>query len=379
MTQEDIKIDRRALLQRFCSLVAIDNESFDERAMADAVIAQLSTLGLTAKEDDAAARIGGNAGNLYACLEGTGALADAEPIALCAHLDSVAPARGKRALIAEDGSICSAGDTVLGADDLSAVAAMLETVRLLQEYRLPHRPTELLFTVCEEPYTLGSRALQPERIPLRSRKIFVPDLTGQVGTAALAAPSIVALTITVTGRASHAGFAPEKGIHAIAVAARALSKLKLGHVDSDTTVGIGTIHGGTVPNAVPEQCVLQGEIRGYADARVREELVMIRTIFEAEAQAAGATVQLVTEQRTRAYAIDAGAPIVTLFRDACRRADVECLMTRTFGGSDANTFAERGYQTLVIANAMERIHSVQERSHADELERLCRLLMALVT
>ncbi len=374
---ERFDIDREALLRRFCALVAVDNESYCERQMADAVIGQLAELGVEVKEDGAAERIGGNAGNLYAYLPGRGTLADAEPIAFCAHLDSVTPAKGKRVVVDADGAVRSAGDTVLGADDLSAVAALLQMADTLQQTKVPCRPIELLFTVCEEPYTQGSRAWREDELPLRSTKIFVPDLTGKVGTAVIAAPTIVALHIVVTGRAAHAGFAPEAGIHAISVAANALSRLTLGHVDRETTVGIGTICGGTVPNAVPERCELRGELRGYDDARVWEELENIKTVFSEEAAVQGAAVRMDTEERTHAYTTDPTSPIVAMFRAACERSGLPCVLTRTFGGSDANTFAARGYHTLVIANAMKDIHSVQESTDLEEMTRLCRLLTEL--
>ena len=372
-------VDGAALTELFCRLVAIDNPSYGERQMADTVTTHLRALGLDVIEDGAAKRVGGNAGNLYAYAPGVGALADAVPIAFCAHLDSVSPAVGKHAVVGADGRITSTGDTVLGADDLSAVAAMLEAFRLLRQSGVAHRPLELIFTVCEEPYTLGSRMLSESEIPLRAKDVFVPDLTGRVGTAALAAPTIVALTVTVHGRASHAGFAPEKGIHAIAVAARALAALSLGHVDPETTVGFGTIEGGTVPNAVPAQCVLRGEIRGYSDARVWEEADKIRATFEREAALAGATVEVQTERRTRAYTHGEDSSVVQLFRRGCEAAGVPCELTRTFGGSDANTFAERGCRALVIANAMEKIHSVEEYTEVEQMQQLCRLLMALAT
>ncbi len=371
--------ERAALQNTFCELVTIDNPSYDERAMADAVIARLQGIGLAVTEDGAAARIGGNAGNLYARLPGAGALADAEPIAFCAHLDSVSPAVGKRAVVCEDGRVRSAGNSVLGADDLSAVASILETVRLLHGKSPSHRPVELLFTVCEEPYTKGSRALDFAELPLRAKKIFVPDLAGRVGTAALAAPTILSVTVTVTGRASHAGFAPEQGIHAIAVAARALSRLTLGHVDADTTVGMGTIRGGTVPNAVPACCEIGGEIRGYSDDGVREEYDKVCRIFEEEARAAGATVQITHEKLAQAYRVGEDAAIVRMFLAACEQAAVPAQLIRTFGGSDANTFAARGLETLVIANAMENVHSVREETDMTEMMRLCRILWALAT
>ena len=361
------------LVERFCSLVAVDTPSYGERAMADAVSEMLLALGATIEEDGAAAIVGGNAGNLIARIPGETGL---PTVGFCAHLDSVAPAQGKRAVVFEDGTIRSAGDTVLGADDLSAVAALLEAVCVLREQGIAHRPIELIFTVCEELYTKGSRALDMER--LAARELFVPDRTGAVGTAAIAAPTILALTVTVTGRASHAGFAPEAGIHAIAVAARALTRCTLGHVDEDTTVGFGIIHGGTASNAVPERCVLEGEIRGYDDARAWEECKRLQDIFEQECAAAGAVVTVAVEERTRAYTVEADSAIARRFAGACAAIGVQPTQVRTFGGSDANTFAARGRDTLVIANAMSSIHSVEEFTTVDELARLCALLIELM-
>lgn len=366
-------INRARLIERFCTLVAVDNPSYRERAMADTVARMLTELGVSFAEDDAAAVLGADAGNLIATIPGT---LDGPAVGFCAHLDSVAPACGKRAVVAPDGVIRSAGDTVLGADDLSAVAALLEAICVLKENKIAHRPIELIFTVCEEPYTKGSRALDLSRIA--AQEIFVPDLTGAVGTAALAAPTILALKVRVSGRAAHAGFAPEQGIHAIAVAAHALTRCTLGHVDEDTTVGFGIIRGGTACNAVPAECELEGEIRGYDDSRVWEECKRLQEIFEQEAAAFGATVTFSVEERTRAYEVACESPIVARFSRACEKVGVPFCAVRTFGGSDANTFAAAGKDTLVIANAMSDIHSTKEYTTADEMLRLTALLLELM-
>ena len=91
----------------------------------------------------------------------------------------------------------------------------------------------------------------------------VITLTGPVGMAAYKAPSILAMEIQIKGKAAHAGFAPEEGVHAIAVAAKAISELKLGHIDEETTQNIGIIHGGLMSNIVPESCSIKGEVRSY--------------------------------------------------------------------------------------------------------------------
>ena len=137
----NIRPDR--LAETFAALVAIDSPSYGERQMADELTRRLRALGLTVEEDDAAERIGGNSGNLYGFLPGT---LDLPPLLLCAHMDTVAPAHGKRAVREPDGRIHSGGDTVLGADDLAAVSVILEVLTALGESGAPHRPVEVLFS-----------------------------------------------------------------------------------------------------------------------------------------------------------------------------------------------------------------------------------------
>ena len=92
----------------------------------------------------------------------------------------------------------------------------------------------------------------------------------------------------VKGRAAHAGFEPEKGIHAIQTAARAIAALKLGHVDEETTLNVGLISGGSVVNAVPELCTCRGEIRSYSHEKAMETLEDVRAVFETAVKEAGA-------------------------------------------------------------------------------------------
>lgn len=78
---------------------------------------------------------------------------------------------GKKAVLHEDGTITSDGSTVLGADDLSGVCAILEALTSLKEDGTPHRPLELLFDVAEETYCAGIRQFDFSR--LKSKEAYV--------------------------------------------------------------------------------------------------------------------------------------------------------------------------------------------------------------
>ena len=234
------------LTRQFLTLASIDNPSRQEAAVSTYIKTQLDELSIQWCEDGTGEIIHGNAGNLYGYLPGQ---LDLPPILLSAHMDSVDPAVGKRPILHPDGTITSDGTTVLGADDLSGVAAILEAVRSVQESGAAHRPIELLFDVAEEPYCAG---IQHFDFPsLQSKEAYILDLTGPVGSAAYQAPSILAFKAQFTGRAAHAAFSPELGIHAVQAAAQAVVSLPGGPV-GDTTENVGTITGGSAYNVVPE-------------------------------------------------------------------------------------------------------------------------------
>ena len=118
------------LVRTFQELVSIDSPSFDERRMADELAGRLKELGFAVSEDGAGEYYGGTAGNLYAYREGT---LPGEPLLFSTHMDTVEPARGKRAVLRGDGRIESGGDTVLGADCMTGTAALLEALAELKE------------------------------------------------------------------------------------------------------------------------------------------------------------------------------------------------------------------------------------------------------
>src|SRR6266487_2545560 len=244
----------------FTELAALPSPPGEERAVADVVIGYLRDLGLSVDEDDAGPKVGSNIGNVYCRLEPTDG---GSPIFLCAHLDTVPP-EGPIEPVIEEGVVRNGGGTILGADNKSAVAAMLEGTRRVLAENLPHGGIELLFTPKEEVGLLGAAAFDAER--LRARVGYVYDQAAPIGDVILGAPHARAMEVRFRGRASHSGMYPEEGRSAIAAAARAISDLRLGRIDEETTANVGTISGGTAGNIVPEYCTLLAEARSH-DAR----------------------------------------------------------------------------------------------------------------
>lgn len=367
-------INQVRIIDEFSRLVAIDSPSYMERQMGDYVKSRLQGLGMIVIEDDAGEKFGGNCGNIYGFLNGD---PDRKPLLFCAHLDTVEPSRGKEAVITDDGKIRSRGNTVLGADDLTGVAAILEALTVIKERDLPHGPIEVLFPVAEEVYTKGSQVFDFAKV--MSEEAYVLDLAGPVGTAAYAAPSILSFTVTVHGRASHAGFAPQKGIHAIAVAADAISLMPMGRIDEETSMNVGMITGGLGTNIVPDKCVVKGEVRSLNHEKAKRQAELVKKQFERSASAAHATVDFDVYTASKAYETPLEHPVVARFEKACDRLKLPVSLVKTFGGSDNNVIAQNNITGIVIANAMSRIHSCDEYTTVEEIIQAADLTLMLMT
>ena len=377
------KVNKNRILDEFLKLVSFDSESFHEREISEYLKKKLKELDLEVKEDDAREKILKKdetkvqaASNIYGYLKGD---LKGETILFSSHLDTVSPGNGKKAIVDEEGRITSDGNTVLGADDVSGLVSILEALTVIKENNLSHPDIEVLFTVAEEPYCEGSRYVDYSK--LKAKNGYVLDLTGNIGRAAIAAPSIISLQIAIRGKAAHAGFNPEEGINALTIAANALTKSKTGHTDSYTTVNFGTIKGGSGKNIVPEEIYIEGEVRSLKHDEALKEIEKIKQVFEAEAKQYGGEAKVEYVEHIKAYEVDEGSFIVRRFAkavledDRCRMP--ECIVT--FGGSDANRLNENGISTIVMACGMENCHSKAEYTRLDDIESSAGLTLKLMT
>jgi len=355
-------INHDRLLATFLDLVRVDNPSGGEATIAAHIRGLLEAIGLAVEEDAVH--------NLLARVPGEG-----EPLLLNAHMDSVAPCRGVRPLVA-DGVVRSSGDTVLGADDLAGVAAIIEGVRSTLERGGPHRAAELLLTVQEEVGLAGAAAFDTGK--LQARAGVTLDSGGDFGGITIAAPSQDSLYAIVIGRAAHAGVAPERGINAIMMAAQALAAMPLGRIDAETTANIGIIRGGDATNIVPERVELWGEARSHDQEKLSDQVGAMVAALEAAASAAGGSVKVEITHKYDAYRLAEDLPIIKQIAAALRAIGYEPKFQISGGGSDVNILAQRGLQIANVSVGYREIHSTGEYIAVADLERSAELVARLL-
>jgi tripeptide aminopeptidase len=374
-------IDSTRLAAEFARLAAIASPSWREGQIARYLIERLERLGFTVREDDAGGRSGGECGNLIATLPARGR--ECPSLLLSAHMDTVEPADGVQPVL-RDGVFTSAGDTILGADDKAGLAEIIEALEVVREQGIAHGPLEVVITICEEQGLLGAKLL--DYGPLQSRRGLALDTSG-TDRLIHTAPGANKMRFTITGRESHAGIAPEAGISAIQVAARAVAAMRLGRIDHETTANIGTIHGGQATNIIPRQVVLEGEARSHDPAKLAAQTEhMIACFAEAAAAASrdidGEPVEVRVEQQVVSdyprMAVGRDSAIVTLVQQAAGRLGRDMELCDGGGGSDANIFNAHGIETVILGTGMNRVHSVDEWVRVSDMVRVAELLVEVI-
>ena len=359
------------VLDLFTELAAVPSPPGEERAVADLVLGYLRDCGLEADEDGVGPEIGSTMGNIYVRLEPTAA---GEPLFLCAHLDTVPPTAAIEPVV-EDGIVRNAAGTILGADNKAAVAAMLDATRRVLAEGRPHAGIELLFTPKEEVGLVGAYAFDHTR--LRAKTGYVYDQAAPVGVVILGAPFSQSMEVTFHGKAAHSGMHPEDGRSAILAAARAISEMRLGRVDEDSTANVGTIKGGTATNIVPEWCTFIAEARSQDERKLADLVQEMQDAVTFAAEVAECDVETILRKSYRGYRFTMGDHAVTLAATALARCGHEVSYDLSGGAADANVFNERGLECVNLANGMTDIHTPAEHISVADLEAMVDVTLAL--
>lgn len=367
-------INLSRLAQRFIRFVQIDSVSKQEKKLALVLEHELKAMGAKIVFDSAKDTIGSDCSNLVAKFKGT---INTPPIFLCAHMDTVEPGKGVKPVF-KDGIFASEGQTILGADDKSAIAIILEIMDVILENKLDYPPIEIVFTVCEEIGLLGAKNFDFSLID--SKNGYVLDSTAIEGIV-VKAPFAKKLDIKVYGKAAHAGAAPEKGVSAISIASKAIALLELGRIDKETTCNLGTIKGGFAPNIVPDFVQIIGEVRSHDKVKLEKVTNnIVNTFYDTAARCKKKTakIKVKVEEDFSNTNIDSNHKVVKLAEQAASNLGLSMKKKIVGGGSDANIFFQKGIIAGVIGTGMKDIHTVNESIDIKEMEKTSKIVLEIL-
>jgi tripeptide aminopeptidase len=382
----------------FLELVAIPSPSGRELVLGEQIAGWLNDAGVPARFDGSGPRNGSDAGNLIATVPG----ASGRPTLLfVAHIDTVETgAEAIRPVVGDDGVIRSAGDTILGADNKSAVAAVMRTCVAAQSLPPTRRPTVVAaFTSREESGRMGASVLDLASLGIDAA--FCVDGSQAIGTVITRALGQTTFVAAIHGRAAHAAANPEAGVDAIATAAQAVAALRLGRQAGGGSAGVAAIIGGSIigrldgdpapppvreavaaapTNSVADLAYVRGEVRGYSVEEIEDTTHTIEETFQRVCDERGATLEWIRD-RDRIVPPLPGAPdsrALALVGAAVDGLDGVALHLRAAQASLEANYLAAEVDVVAVASGGRDPHQPSESIAVAELDQLEALLARIV-
>ena len=397
MSNNSIPLDVAVAEDHLMRFLSVEGVTGQEANIAAAVCDALRKVGVpesAIRFDDANKRIPlpTETGNLIVDLPGT---RPGPRVLFSTHLDTVplcAGAKPRR----EGNRIVSDGTTALGGDARTGVAVLVVVAETLIKNRLPHPPITLLFTVREESGLHGARELDPADL---GGAVMCINVDGQMASdLIIGAVGQENWEVEITGRASHAGVAPEKGISATMVGAMALAEARragwFGKVvksDGRGTSNVGIFGGkdnkaaGDATNVVTDYAFIKGEARspesafatkiakGYEEAFTNAQ----SKVTDDAGDTAGVKFSHVASYPP--FELGKDTPSVKRATKALQALGIEPVYVFSNGGLDANWLDKHGVPTITIGSGQAEIHTIKEYVNLGEFEKGCRIGVLMAT
>lgn len=298
-------------------------------------------------------------GNIYTSKKGTG-----KPLLLCAHLDTVLPATNQTPVIRE-GVVYSDGTSVLGADDKSSVAAILEAVEEIVTSGKNHRSFEILFTVREETDG-GLRSFPREKI--MSQSALIADIGLPVGTIVTAAPFVTGYSITVGAPGSHVGRFTNKTVHPLSFLTSFIQALPFGRLRDDVITNIAMVKMGESYNSVPQSLYFTGELRTHDAAYHKTFVKTLSSIVP------NLDKKLKTESKLELFPYCTGYILskneITETEKILSEQSLPVRKETVFSVGDFNILHEWGIIPVNIGNGAMDVHTTHEHIAVESLSQL---------
>jgi tripeptide aminopeptidase len=275
------------------------------------------------------------------------------------------------------GVITASGLTLLGADDKSGVAAIMEAALFfIQNPAIKHGDIKILFTPDEE---VGQGTAKVDMQKLGAKFGYTLD-GGEAGSLEDETFSADGATLTVKGVIVHPGYAKDKLVNALKVAAAVLDALPKNEWSPETTEKKeGFVHPVSL-NGIAEQATIQFIVRDFTTAGLAAHHNRLKLIAETVvSKFTGAVMEYaIQEQYRNMKEVLNKYPHVTAYaQEAIQRAGLTVKKESIRGGTDGSRFSYIGMPCPNIFTGMQNIHSKLEWIGTKDLAKAAETILHL--
>jgi len=259
-----------------------------------------------------------------------------------------------------DDIITASGTTLLGGDDKAGVAIIMTAARhLLQNRDLPHGTIRLAFTPDEE-IGRGVDARLPADMACDFAYTFDGAKPGEIEYESFSADGAV---VTVTGVSAHPGWAKDKMVNALHLAAKVLMTLPHVIMTPETTQDRdGFIHASTISGDAFE-AKIKFILRDFELDGLAAKGDLLRKVcdaMQASEPRAQVRCEITPQYRNMRYWLEEDMTTVELAREAVRAVGMEPVSAAIRGGTDGSRLTEMGVPCPNIFTGMQEIHGPLE-------------------
>ncbi len=256
--------------------------------------------------------------------------------------------------------ITSDGSTLLGADNKAGVAEIMDAVQyLIQHPEIKHGDIKICFTPDEE-VGRGTEKFDVKKFGAA----FAYTVDGQTrGEIEIESFSADAIFFKFQGKNIHPGYAKNKMVNSLKVAARFIEKLPKNGLSPETTEDReGYVHPFSVTGS-EEETTVKMIVRDFETEKLKVyEEQLIRLMNEAVEEFPGAkgTYQIIEQYRNMRYVLDKHPEVRDNAIEAYNRMGIKPIMHPIRGGTDGSRLSYMGLPTPNIFAGEHSFHSKTE-------------------
>jgi tripeptide aminopeptidase len=273
--------------------------------------------------------------------------------------------------------VTASGTTLLGADNKSGVAAIVAAAEhLIGRPEIPHGPIRIGFTPDEE-VGQGTKYFDVARFGAACAYTVDGGARGELEYESFSADAIA---LTFKGFNTHPGFAKDRMVNAIKLAARFIDRLPADRLSPETTDGReGFVHPYVV-NAAVDQTTVRFIVRDFVTAALKEKETWLESLARdvvAEVPGAALEVQVTEQYRNMREVIEQHPLIVECAREAMRRVGVTPREHPIRGGTDGSRLSFMGLPTPNVFAGEQNFHSRLEWVSAQDMDKAAEVIVEI--
>ncbi|MCC6371689.1 MAG: peptidase T [Bacteroidia bacterium] len=273
--------------------------------------------------------------------------------------------------------ITTDGTTLLGSDDKSGVAEIMDAAHYLMTHpEVKHGKIRILFTPDEE---IGRGADKADIKKLGADFGYTLD-GGKAGTLENETFSADMVTMKIKGFSTHPGYAKDKMQHAIKIASQIISKIPQDKTPETTEKKQPFIHPTSISGGL-EEVEMKFIIRAFDTPtllKLEEELRQIAVEVISKYDKSSYEFNVVNQYRNMREVLEKTPEIINYALEAIKRTGITPELDSIRGGTDGSRFSFMGLPTANLYAGEHGIHSKQEWVSVQDMQKAVETIVYLV-